>query len=200
MEDIEIIKKRCAVFALENEGIDSNELTDTAISYLKREIDGDKISTGDWMLLHEKFYQSRKPYRDLDRRFAFDMAFGKALPWNFYWSLSQDSARFLLPLVDEIVPTIEKTDVRLLNDITENGFALDTAYYHNPDCNTAHCVAGFFEIYGGEKGKYLVEHFGNWTCAALIDLKNNGSIRDFFASNEDALETIKENAAKQMNK
>lgn len=204
MEDIEKIKKKCAVFLLRHESMPQDELIEKTASYFEDEISDKHVSKEKWKALMLGLTRALALDRDLalalDRDLARDLALDLdlALARDLNRALDRDRDRdldlvnYLLPLLGDAVPFIDALDARILNDIKNNGYSLEMSYWHK--CATTHCRSGFCELYAGDKGEFLVKHFGHWMCGALIYLKSTGRIPDFYASNEDALDDIKAHA------
>jgi Pentapeptide repeats (8 copies) len=92
------------------------------------------------------------------------------------------------------VPVIPHLDAVILGAL-ETGGTLDMATWHQ--CATTHCRAGWAITLAGEDGRKLEEKYGSERAGGMIYKASTGRIPHFFATNERALEDIRECAAKQ---
>jgi len=81
-------------------------------------------------------------------------------------------------------------DARILT-VLASGSTLNMDFYHA--CDTIHCRAGF-AVTIHPRGMELEKEFGPYLTGAAIYLVSTGAIPDFFASNEDAMASIREGA------
>lgn len=198
MENIEIVKKRGAVFLLRHEKMPKHELIEKTATYFDKQIAGGIVPGQQWSeLLHdlsgaEARARSTAQVRALE--VARTLARFRPVDLGLGLDLDLDLAEFLLALVDEIVPKFDfNLDARILDDTEKNGYTLEML--GGWGCGTTFCRSGFATHYAGEQGKYLIKHFGNWLAGALIYLKNMGYIPDFYTNNETALADMKAHAA-----
>jgi len=75
----------------------------------------------------------------------------------------------------------------------ELGGSLDMRHWHT--CDTTHCLAGF-AVTLHPRGRALEEVFGSRLAGSAIYLVSTGAIPDFFASDEDALASIRKGAGR----
>jgi hypothetical protein len=85
-------------------------------------------------------------------------------------------------------PKIPDLDKQILERVT-NGGTLDMKDWHT--CETTHCRAGWAVVIAGEAGKVLESMLGPQTAATLIYHASTGSIPNFFASNDEAMEDLR---------
>lgn len=93
------------------------------------------------------------------------------------------------------VPVVEALDARILDALNVEGCRLDMSQWHG--CKTTHCRAGWAIHLAGEAGYALEREHGSQRAGAMIYRASTGRVPHFFASNERALEDIRQCAAKQ---
>ena len=93
------------------------------------------------------------------------------------------------------VPVIPDIDARILAAVEVNPKALEMGAWHT--CETTHCRGGWAINFGGEQGKALEDRVGTERAARMIYMASTGRVPHFYASNERALEDIREQAALQ---
>ncbi len=93
------------------------------------------------------------------------------------------------------VPVVENLDAQILRAI-DAGATLNMCDWHT--CDTTHCRAGFAVVCAGAEGRALEKRFGPEVAGIKIYKASTGRVPDFFASDEDALADIREQAALQM--
>jgi len=84
-------------------------------------------------------------------------------------------------------------DARILADIELGGSTLNMDKYHT--CDTTHCRAGF-AVTIHPRGMELEEEFGPHLTGAAIYLASTGVIPDFFATDDDAMASIRKGATR----
>ena len=94
------------------------------------------------------------------------------------------------------VPVVEHLDRKILESIESGALHLDMGAWHT--CETTHCRAGLAIVHAGEAGKVLEAKVGPRFAGAKIYRASTGRVPHFFASNEDALRDIREQAAKDV--
>ena len=92
------------------------------------------------------------------------------------------------------VPVIEAIDAKILQAV-ECGGKLEMGSWHA--CATTHCRAGWAITLAGDKGADLERHYGPAVAGRMIYLASAGYCPHFYASNEAAIESIRERAAEQ---
>jgi len=92
------------------------------------------------------------------------------------------------------VPVIPDIDVRILAAV-ENGGSLEMGSWHT--CETTHCRAGWAIHLAGEAGYALERQYNAEQAGRMIYLASTGRVPHFYATNERALEDIRECAAAQ---
>ena len=95
------------------------------------------------------------------------------------------------------VPVIPDIDARILALVEANPSALDMGSWHS--CETTHCRAGWAVHLAGEAGYALEKQYGPERAGRMIYLASTGRVPHFYATNERALEDIRECAASQAN-
>ncbi len=91
------------------------------------------------------------------------------------------------------VPVVENLDAKILGVVTDGGGVLDMSDWHT--CDTTHCRAGWAITLAGKDGAKLEEEHGPYRAGAMIYRASTGRVPHFFASDSDALEDIKREAA-----
>jgi len=91
----------------------------------------------------------------------------------------------------EPLPELDATILTAL----ESGGMLDMYTYHSRGCKTTHCRAGWATTLH-PRGPELEVAFGPRLAGAAIYLASTGVIPDFFASNEDAMASIRKGATR----
>ncbi len=94
------------------------------------------------------------------------------------------------------VPVVDHLDRKILESIESGALHLDMGAWHT--CETTHCRAGLAIVHAGEAGKALEAKVGPQFAGAKIYRASTGRVPHFFASNEDALRDIREQAAKDV--
>jgi len=89
------------------------------------------------------------------------------------------------------VPVVENLDAKILAAI-EGGGKLEMDSWHT--CKTTHCRAGWAITLAGDAGAKLEERYGPEDAGRRIYLVSVGHVPDFFASNQAALDDIRERA------
>ena len=92
------------------------------------------------------------------------------------------------------VPVIPDIDARILAAI-ERGGSLEMGSWHT--CETTHCRAGWAIHLAGEAGYELERQSNAENAGRMIYLASTGRVPHFYATNERALEDIRECAAAQ---
>ena len=92
------------------------------------------------------------------------------------------------------VPVVERLDAKILERI-EGGAGLEMGSWHT--CETTHCRAGWAVHMAGEAGYALERLYGPQRTGRMIYTASVGRVPHFFASNERALEDLREQAAIQ---
>jgi len=104
-------------------------------------------------------------------------------------------------------PVVPNLDARILAAIGEMaplsepppshvGGSLDMGSWHS--CETTHCRAGWAITLAGEAGRELEAKHGPQLAGGLIYLASTGRIPNFFATDEEAIEDMKQQAAKDI--
>ena len=93
------------------------------------------------------------------------------------------------------IPVIESLDAKILAAIEGGKGTLDMSTWHK--CETTHCRAGWAITLAGKAGAEPEEKYGPHHAGRLLCRAATGRVPHFFASNERALEDIREQAAKQ---
>jgi hypothetical protein len=93
------------------------------------------------------------------------------------------------------VPVIPDIDKQILARIEAGTGRLEMNSWHT--CDTTHCRAGWAIHLAGEKGYELEKQHGPQYAGRLIYLAATGRVPHFFATNDRALEDIREQAALQ---
>ena len=95
---------------------------------------------------------------------------------------------------DLIIPEI---DAQIAWAIGDNGNALEMGDWHKAGCKTTHCRAGWAITLAGEAGAALEKSHGPATAGAIIYAlsRPDKPVPDFYASTEDAMESILNDAA-----
>jgi len=88
------------------------------------------------------------------------------------------------------IEPLPELDANILTAI-EGGNTLEMDIFHT--CETTHCRAGF-AITLHPRGRELEEEFGSRLVGGAIYLVSTGTIPNFFATNEDALASIRKGA------
>ena len=106
-------------------------------------------------------------------------------------------SRAYLSDADLRVPKIEHLDARILAAVEASGGDehLKMDFWHT--CETTHCRAGWAINLAGAEGKALEAAVGSCAAGALIYAASrpNMLVPDFFASNDDALASLRSDAA-----
>ena len=92
-------------------------------------------------------------------------------------------------------PLIENLDAKILAAIETTGCALDMRDWHT--CETTHCRAGWAIHLAGDAGKVMERLLGPAVAGAYLYQRSTGRVPNFYATNEEALADIREQAAKQ---
>jgi len=95
-------------------------------------------------------------------------------------------------------PVVPQLHTRMLAAISAPGAGLNMGAWHS--CETTHCRAGWAVVLAGEAGRALENDVGPAMAGALITLAScpwMDRVPDFYESNEDALASIKDAAAKE---
>ena len=92
------------------------------------------------------------------------------------------------------VPVVEALDAKILERI-QGGAALEMGSWHT--CETTHCRAGWAVHMAGEAGYALERQYGPQQAGRMIYVASVGRVPHFFASNERAMEDLREQAAIQ---
>ena len=90
------------------------------------------------------------------------------------------------------IPVVEELDAKILAAIAAGG-SLDMRVWHT--CRTTHCRAGWAITLAGDAGRDLEARVGSAAAGALIYYESTGTVPDFHASNDAALESIRTAAA-----
>ncbi len=92
-----------------------------------------------------------------------------------------------------IVPDIDRA---VLSAVTATGCSLNMKDWHT--CATTHCRAGWAITLAGSEGLALEKRFGSQVAGTFIYAASRPGVRvpDFFASTENAMQSIREDAAK----
>jgi uncharacterized protein YjbI with pentapeptide repeats len=90
-------------------------------------------------------------------------------------------------------PVIEGLDAKILEVVTAGKGKLDMSQWHT--CETTHCRAGWAITLAGDAGKKLEKEHGPYRAGAMIYRASTGRVPHFYASNERALEDMREQAA-----
>ena len=98
-------------------------------------------------------------------------------------------------IANPTVPIVEQLDKKILQAITSGGGKLEMGSWHS--CETTHCRAGWAIHLAGEAGKALEDEYGSQRAGWMIYRASTGRVPHFFATNERALEDIKQCAAQQ---
>jgi uncharacterized protein YjbI with pentapeptide repeats len=93
------------------------------------------------------------------------------------------------------VPVIPDLDARILGIIESGKGQLRMSSWHT--CDTMHCRGGWAVTFAGEAGAALEEKYGTHMAAAMIYRASTGRTPHFFATDERALEDIRQCAAEQ---
>jgi hypothetical protein len=93
------------------------------------------------------------------------------------------------------VPVIPDIDRQILSVIESGAGKLNMDSWHS--CETTHCRAGWAITLAGEAGRKLEERYGPAIAGRMIYTASTGRTPHFFASDERALEDIRECAATQ---
>ena len=104
------------------------------------------------------------------------------------------------------VPVVECIDARILEQIQKPGCILDMSQWHGGEsytdgsaCGTSHCRAGWAVMIAGPAGLALERELGSALEAGrAIYLASTGRVPHFFASDERALEDLKEQARSEV--
>jgi Pentapeptide repeats (8 copies) len=94
------------------------------------------------------------------------------------------------------VPVIPDIDARILSILESGKGKLYMATWHQ--CETTHCRGGWAVTLAGPAGAALEEKYGTQRAAAMIYRASTGRTPHFFASDERALEDIRQCAAEQV--
>ena len=94
------------------------------------------------------------------------------------------------------VPVVEALDAKLLSILESGKGKLKMSTWHT--CRTTHCRAGWAITLAGDAGKVLEEKYGPQRAGTLIYRASTGHVPHFFATDERALEDIREQAALQV--
>jgi len=93
------------------------------------------------------------------------------------------------------VPVVVALDAKLLTILDSGRGKLRMDQWHT--CKTTHCRAGWAVTLAGDAGKALEDKHGSQRAGTLIYRASTGRVPHFFASDERALEDIREQAATQ---
>jgi hypothetical protein len=93
------------------------------------------------------------------------------------------------------VPVIPDIDRRILGLVESGSGRLDMSQWHT--CDTTHCRAGWAITLAGEAGAKLEQQYGPAVAGRMIYIASTGRAPHFYATDERALEDIRECAAKQ---
>jgi hypothetical protein len=93
------------------------------------------------------------------------------------------------------VPSIPDIDAKILSVLDSQKGHLDMRTWHQ--CETTHCRAGWAITLAGEAGEALEKQYGPERAGRMIYLASTGRVPHFYATNERALEDIRECAAAQ---
>jgi len=95
------------------------------------------------------------------------------------------------------IPVIPDIDARILAAVEGGSGSLEMGSWHT--CETTHCRAGWAIHLAGEVGYALEKQYNADHAGRMIYLASTGRVPHFYASNERALEDIREQAALQTN-
>lgn len=90
-----------------------------------------------------------------------------------------------------VVPVIPKIDRAILDAISKDGL-LEMTKWHT--CKTTHCRAGWAIHLAGRRGRLLEKRYGSAVAGALIYYASAGYVPDFYATNWEAIEDIRQHA------
>ena len=93
------------------------------------------------------------------------------------------------------VPVIPDLDARILGILESGKGQLRMSAWHT--CETTHCRAGWAITLAGEAGKKLEEKYDSHRAGRMIYQASTGRVPHFFASDERAMEDIRQCAAEQ---
>jgi hypothetical protein len=93
------------------------------------------------------------------------------------------------------VPVVEALDAKMLRVIESGAGKLDMGTWHR--CDTTHCRAGWAITLAGVAGAALEDKYGPHRAGIMIYRASTGRVPHFFASDERALDDIREQAATQ---
>ena len=74
--------------------------------------------------------------------------------------------------------------------------AFDAAVALGDSCGTRHCRAGWAVHFAGKEGYALEKRLGPAAAGALIYARSTGSVPDFYADNEEAIDDMRERVGK----
>ena len=94
------------------------------------------------------------------------------------------------------IPVIENIDAAIYAAITDGKGSLNMGEWHDPNCQTTHCRAGWAIALAGKAGGELEAKYGPAAAGALIYAKSRPGVPvpDFHAGDEAALADIKRHA------
>lgn len=130
-------------------------------------------------------------FRDRDLAIAIALARALDLALDLDLALARATARLL---GDRLVP-IPLLYAEILGRIDAGSGALDMGVYHR--CETTHCLAGWANTLH-PLGAALEHALGPWLAGAVIFLRSTGAVPDFFASNEDAMASMRAAAREEL--
>lgn len=94
------------------------------------------------------------------------------------------------------VPVVEALDRRILQVIESGQGRLDMSSWHI--CETTHCRAGWAIHLAGDAGAKLETEYGPAIAGRMIYLASTGRATYFYATDERALQDLRERAAEQV--
>ena len=95
-----------------------------------------------------------------------------------------------------VIPIVADIDRKVFQAVQKSD-KLEMRRWHS-ECGTKHCRAGWVIVIAGGAGTELEAAIGTNAAAALIYYRSRGNIPDFFTDNETAMQSIVDDAEKNL--
>ncbi len=98
-------------------------------------------------------------------------------------------------LSDVQIPIVHNLDAAIVAIVDSGSGLLDMGAWHDAECETTHCLAGWSIHLAGKPGYALERKVGSCAAGALIYHASTGRIPDFYATTDEALNDIRKCAS-----